>query len=262
MINLPKPLSVHKGHTTHRRFKPFLSAFRYRMFLIEVDIDRLDEAGRQCRLFSTTGAALFSFKRKDHGDLGQSELRGWAADEFAKAGVDISEASVGLITLPRHLFYKFAPISIWIARGQDGSPVGVLYEVRNTFGDRHIYAARIDGEWDRHNAPKSFHVSPFFDISGRYQFSLRSDANELHLGVTTIKDGQPLHMATLATRRKPATDRAFLSAFLTMPFSTLGVSIAIHWEALKLWLKGAKYHSRPETKRDRLTVARSANSET
>ena len=241
-------LLLHHGRTVHRRYVPFRSEFDYGVAMIDLDIDRLDEAHRQCRLFGVEERALFSFERKDHGAQEITNLRPWAEAQFQEAGISIPTGTIRLVTFPRHAFYKFAPISLWIALDEKGAPSAILYEVRNTFGERHIYAASLEGRWSRHRAPKSFHVSPFFDVSGTYAFSLRYDVQGLRLGVTTEKEGEPVHMASLATRAAPASDRNLLSTALHMPFSTLGVSLGIHWEALKLWLKGARYHGRPKKK--------------
>lgn len=239
------PLLIHRGVTRHRRFTPFRSEFSYRVAMIDLNIDQLEEAGAQCGAFGVEKPALFSFRRKDHGAQEKVDLRPWAEAEFRKAGIDAEGTEIRLITFPRHLFYKFAPLSLWIALGTDGEPAGILYEVRNTFGERHTYAARLDGHWGRHEAPKRFHVSPFFDVSGRYLFSLRYDGDGLRLGVTTRRSGEPVHLASLETHALPATPARFGQTALTMPFSTLGVTLGIHWEALKLWAKGARYHKKP-----------------
>lgn len=239
-------LNLHRGETVHRRFTPFSSSFRYRLALIDLDIDRLDEANLQTWLFSVERPAMFSFRRRDHAGFEKRALRPWAEATLLRAGVTPPTGSIRLITFPRHLFYKFAPISLWIAHDETGSPAAIIYEVRNTFGECHSYVAALEGSRSRHEAQKSFHVSPFFDVSGTYQFSLRITQNGLHLGVTTIAEGQPVHSASLSTNCAPASDKDLAAVAIGMPFSTIGVTMGIHWEALKLWIKGARYHPRPK----------------
>ena len=251
-------LRIHLGHTVHRRFKPFRSSFRYRVAMIDLDVDRLDEASRQTKLFAVERPALFSFRRRDHAAQVSGPLRPWAEAQFQTAGINPPEGALRLITFPRHAFYKFAPISLWLAFDISGDLTAILYEVRNTFGERHTYAARLNGSWSRHDAAKSFHVSPFMDVSGQYRFSLQYGQDDLRLGVTTIKDGRPFHIASLTTHIRTATDAALASVAVRLPLSTIGVSLAIHWEALKLWLRGARYHSKPKNLSDaptRATVA-------
>lgn len=244
-MSSPCPFRLHKGQTTHRRFKPFSSSFTYKVALIDLDIDQLERAGRQTRLFSVEGVSLFGFRRKDHGAHEEGALRPWAESRFREAGIDVPNGPIRLVTFPRHFFYKFAPISLWIALDRQHRPAAIIYEVRNTFGERHAYAANLEGSWSRHVAPKSFHVSPFFDVSGKYQFSFQYSDTAIKLGVTTTKDGVPSHMASLSTASQPATDRALAALAVRMPLSTIGVTFGIHWEALKLWVKGARYHHKP-----------------
>lgn len=245
------------GHTVHQRSVPFAHRFKYGLSLIDIDIDRLDEAAQKSVLFSVDTPGLFSFNRKDHGDRTDTPLRPWAICHFEDANIDLEGGAIRLITFARHAFYKFAPISLWLGHGPDGDLRGILYEVNNTFGETHIYiAATPSAGRSQHTADKVFHVSPFFDISGQYRFTLRSDARQLSLIVETLSDQTRTHMATIKTRRQPANSGAFLRLALTKPLSSLAVSVAIHWQALKLWLKGARYHSRPALPEAASTLAK------
>lgn len=249
-------IRIHKGRTLHRRFVPFVSEFSYKLFMVELDIDRLDEAKKSLWTFGVETPALFSFRKRDHADESGAPLRGWAEAQFKEAGIDASTLNIRLLSFPRHLFYKFAPISLWIAlRGE--TPVGIIYEVRNTFGEKHNYVAELEGAWSRHSADKVFHVSPFFDVSGTYEFSFQYNGERLQLGVTSCSDSGPTHLATLSTKAVAATDTAFLKTAFLRPLSTLGVTLGIHWEALKLWLKGARYRSRPKKTSAETTLAKS-----
>ncbi|MEO0981765.1 MAG: DUF1365 domain-containing protein [Pseudomonadota bacterium] len=246
------------GRTVHARFTPFEQRFSYRLFLIDIDIDRLEAANRQSALFSVDRPNLFSFRRKDHGPKDGSTLRPWATDMFGQADIDLNGGPIRLTTFPRHLFYKFAPISLWFGYGPDGALRGLIYEVNNTFGETHCYVATIGAKDSCHEAKKRFHVSPFFDVSGRYRFTLREPHTRLSLVVDTLHDADRTHTATMTGRAIPATDAAFARASLARPLSTLGVTAGIHWEALKIWRKGAKYRSKPAAPIIGHTIARSA----
>lgn len=239
------PLRLQKGHTTHQRSTPFLHRFRYRLALIDVDIDRLADASQQAALFSVDRPNLFALRQRDHGPRNDSDLRSWATRKFNTAGIDAPD-SIRLVTFARHAFYKFAPISLWLGHDKSGALTGIIYEVNNTFGESHCYvAATPEPGRNRHSADKSFHVSPFFDLSGQYRFTLRSDDEGINLVVETLHDGVQTHVATIMTKASPATSLAFASLAITRPLSSLAVSLAIHWQALKLWLKGARYVSKP-----------------
>ena len=249
-------LRLWKGHTTHKRSVPFTHRFRYGLAMIDVDIDRLGEAHKTTRLFSVDRPNLFSFRRKDHAERKDKDLRLWAKRHFEGADIALNGGPVRLITFPRHLFYKFAPISLWLGYGPGGDLRGILYEVNNTFGETHTYVAKTPGETgNKHIADKVFHVSPFFDVTGKYQFTLSATDERLKLIVETVDAKQQTHVATIMAKAYPATSTTFLSLAATKPLSSLGVTFAIHWQALKLWLKGARYHSRPALPKNTSTLA-------
>lgn len=253
MVQAPA-LRLLKGHTTHQRSAPFMHRFKYGLALIDIDVDRLDEAAAQSALFGVDKSNLFSFNRRDHGERKSKDLRLWADRHFEGAGIELNGGAVRLVTFPRHAFYKFAPISIWLGHDPQGNLAGVLYEVNNTFGETHTYVASTPNtSRNRHIGDKQFHVSPFFDISGKYQFTLRYDANQFSLIVATMHGDKQTHMASIKTKAQNATNGAFAKLAIRRPISSLGVTFAIHWQALRLLLKGAKYHSKPKQSDARTT---------
>ncbi len=253
----PQPaLSLWTGQTVHVRYHPFERRFAYDLVLIDLDIDRLDEAAASSALFSVNAPGLFSFRSEDHGPKQKdAPLRPWAEAELAKAGVTLDGGAIRLVTFPRHLFYKFAPLSLWYGYGPDGDLRGILYEVNNTFGETHCYVAAVSGGRNAHTAPKAFHVSPFFDVTGTYRFTLRSPEEKLGVVVESLKDETCLHMANITARRRPATGANLLKLAVTNPFSTLGVTLGIHWQALKIWLRGAAYRRKPAPPKSGTTIA-------
>ena len=256
MKELPA-LRLWRGHTVHQRSVPFEHRFKYGLALIDVDIDRLDEAHRQAATFSVDRSNLFSFDRKDHGTRKPEDLRPWAEQQFRQAGIELAGGVIRLVTFPRHAFYKFAPVSLWLGHRPDGALQGILYEVNNTFGESHVYVAPTpDATRHRHDIAKTFHVSPFFDVSGRYEFTLRWNKTDLRLIVASCKHGTQTHLATICTQAQKATSAAFVRLAFSKPFSTLAVTLGIHWQALKLWIKGAKYHSKPKQSPVRTTIAK------
>jgi len=238
-------IMLYKGQTRHTRFVPFEKSFSYKLFLIDIDIDRLDEANTQSICFGANKPGLFSFHNRDHGTRQDISLRPWAEDMLKSAGVNLEGGTIRLVTLPHHLFYKFAPISLWFGYGPEGDLHGVIYEVNNTFGDTHSYVASVGEGRNQHLADKQLYVSPFFDVTGKYRFTLRAPDDRLSLVIENLEDGQRTHMASLSAQRALATNGALLKAAITRPISTLGVTFAIHFEALKLWISKAGYRSRP-----------------
>ncbi len=239
------PLHIWRGSTRHIRLKPFEHRFRYPVAMIGIDLDRLEEADQTTRWFGVNRGAVFSFHEKDFGARVGSGLKIWSCARFESAGIYGVEQVV-LICQPRIAGYQFNPVTLHFGYDRSGILRGIIYEVHNTFGEAHAYAAPVKGSAvEQHRADKVFHVSPFFDVSGHYEFALQPPDETLSLAIRkTASDGPDFH-ASLCLRRKPATARGFLGWFAFFPFSTLGTIALIHFEALRLWLKGARYHKRP-----------------
>jgi uncharacterized protein len=257
-VNWPA-LQLWRGQTVHTRHAPFENRFAYDLVLIDIDIDRLDAAQSISAFFAVEKPALFAFYRKDHGPRTGGPLRPWAEDMFAAAGVLLGSGMIRLVTFPRHFLYKFAPISLWYGYGPDGDLRGIIYEVNNTFGDTHAYVAAASAGRNQHEADKALYVSPFFDVSGKYRFTLRAPGNLLDVVVESFTGERRLHMANIKARRCEATTGALLRFALTNPLSTLGVPFAIHWQALKLWLRGAGFRGRPAPPTAPVSVAKIFN---
>lgn len=245
-LSLSSAGALYTGKTVHERRAPFLHRFSYRLGSILLDLDRLNEAGRQSRVFSVGRFNLYSFHAKDHGPRDGGDLSAWARALLAQHGVELSaDDRVQLLSAPRVLGYQFNPLSIYFASGADGKLKGVIYQVHNTFGDSHCYVARAqDGAVQTHDAEKIFHVSPFFDRAGRYEFTLREPDDRFHLTIFKQREDGPDFMATMAMKREALSTAQLIRLFVTQPFSSLKTILAIHWEALRLWIKGARYHSR------------------
>lgn len=249
-------LKVLTGQTVHARFTPFEQRFSYGLMMVDVDIDRLDEAASQSRLFSIDRSSLYSLNTSEHGGRDGRDLRPWASDILARAGVDASGCALRLVTFPRHAFYRFAPLSLWFASRPDGGLQGVIYEVNNTFGESHTYVAKVSGSANVSEADKRFHVSPFFDVTGKYRFTLKRTDERLSLVIDTLVDDARTHMATISARSQRGSDAVFARTALLKPLSSLGVSAGIHWEALKIWLRGAGYRPKPQPPETGHTIAR------
>lgn len=249
-------LKLWTGKTVHHRYAPFERRFAYDIILIDVDIDRLAEADRQSVMFGIDRPALFSLRQDEHGAMSPGvSLRGWAEEMFSSAGVSLAGGKIRLVTFPRHVFYKFAPLSLWYGYGTDGALKGIIYEVKNTFGEHHSYVASVDAPLSHHEADKSFHVSPFMDVSGKYRFTLRAPNDKLRVTVENWEAGKRTHMANIAAMQKPATSAELLRLSVVQPFSSIGVMAGIHWQALKVWIRGAGYRSRPPPPERPATIA-------
>lgn len=253
------PACAQDGRTTHVRFTPFERRFSYRLAQVLVDIDRLDDAARGLRFLSHNRFNLFSFHARDHGDRSGASLRPWAEAMLARADVALDGGRIDLLCFPRVFGFVFNPISIFFGYGPDGALRGVIYEVNNTFGETHAYVAALgEGDSHEHEAAKLLHVSPLFNVRGDYRFRLHAPAETFHLTIENMVNGQREHLAALVTKRRALTDRWLLGVLFQLPFSTLQVVAAIHWQALQIWLRGATYRSRPAPPVEPASLARSS----
>lgn len=238
---------LYLGRVMHRRLRPFVHHFVYRVFSLCVDIDELPALGRRLRLFSHNRLNLFAFHDRDHGPCDGTPLRPWVETLVRRAGIELAGGRVRLLCFPRILGYAFNPLAVWFCHRADGALAAVVYEVRNTFGERHSYVlpvAPAAGETLRQGCPKRFYVSPFLAVSGRYAFRLAEPGERLSMAIRLRDAGGDLLLASHTGARAPLDDRTLLRAFFGYPLMTLKVIAAIHWEALRLWRKGARLHAR------------------
>lgn len=236
------------GQTFHGRRGAVANAFRYSIDYVLLDAEAAPSGpwlfGRNVRAL----AALFD---SDHGGAVKNG-RGaqWVRDVLAEHGLTaLRDARVSLLAQPRVLGHVFNPVSFWLVNDDAGMLRAVIAEVSNTFGDRHSYLCHHDdlrpiGSSDRLTARKIFHVSPFQDVSGVYTF--RFDIRPDRIGIwIDYQDGDNGLLATLTGRRRPLTNLSILTACLRRPLGSRRVLGLIHWQALKLWWKGAAYRPRP-----------------
>lgn len=244
------PAALYFGEVMHARLKPIGHRFSYRVMSLLIDLDRLDAADRQSPLFGVNRAALYGFHEADHGRRDGSSLRGYVEACAAEHGIDLTGGRVLLLCYPRLLGFTFNPLSVYFCHAAGGELALVIYEVRNTFGDIHAYVLPVKpGEFSqagvRQQQEKLFHVSPFVEMAMRYHFRVSPPGDNVKLRILETDPEGPLLSATFIGRRRALTTAALLRAFFALPLVTLKIVAAIHWEALRLWLKGTRLVPRP-----------------
>jgi DUF1365 family protein len=242
---------LYAGKVMHQRMKPVGHRFSYDVFSLMINLDRLDEADRLSQVFSVNRRNLLSFHEKDHAGDRAVSLRNYVDTLLQEAGVAMPPARVLLVCYPRILGLVFNPLAVYYAYGQDSALNAMIYEVRNTFGERHTYVCPIapDDMSDagvRQQCDKLFHVSPFIPMAMRYRFRMLPPGDEIRWRILeTDKDG-PLLSATFSGVQVPLKTGKILRLVARIPHLTLKIVAGIHWEALKLWIKGMRYISRPQ----------------
>ncbi|MBF0664365.1 MAG: DUF1365 family protein [Brevundimonas sp.] len=251
--------ALYRGEVMHRRARPHMHQLNYRVFWLLLDLSELDRLDKSLRLFSRGRFNLLSFHERDHGDGSTTPLRGQVEALLARAGLDLGGGPIRLLTMPRVFGYVFNPISLFYCHHADGRLAAMIYEVTSTFGVRHAYlipvpaADQADGLISQ-CAAKALHVSPFMGMDMDYEFRGRVPGERLTLTIGGFDAGGLLITAALSAVRRPLSDRALLAAVAAIPLLTLKVVVAIHWEALRLWLKGVRLRPAPAPASEPVTL--------
>jgi DUF1365 family protein len=240
--------AIYSGTVAHRRLRPRMHFLKYRAFWMLFDLDELPSLDRSLKRFSYNRFNLFSFHDRDHGDGSGKPLRQWVETHLKEAGIATDGGPIRLLCLSRILGYVFNPISVYFCYLKDGTLNAILYEVNNTFGQRHSYLIPVEpgaGGMIVQRCPKRLYVSPFNDMEMSYEFKVIPPDTTIAVGVDALDSRGLLITTALSGKRKDFSDREMARAFAAHPLLTLKVIVAIHWEALQLWLKGMKITNRP-----------------
>lgn len=237
----------------HARLNPFRHRFSYRFFTGFFDIDRIGDQSKKLKLFSYNKWNVFSFFDRDHGAQDGKPLRPWVEKLLKEADLDFVCGPIMLLCLPRILGYVFNPLSVFYCFDTRGELQAILYEVHNTFGESHTYVTPISMEDGSdvakpHQANKSFYVSPFIGMQAKYHFSINKPAETIAVNIRQTNQDGDLLLASLTGQQAEFSDRALIRLFFAHPFLTFTVIAAIHWQALRLWFKGARYHGHAASK--------------
>ncbi|MGB0342070.1 MAG: DUF1365 domain-containing protein [Parvibaculales bacterium] len=241
------------GTVRHARYRPRRHRFTYRVFNIYADIDALEAGALNSTLFKYNRFALFSLRARDHGAKDGSSIRAFV-DKLLQQGGIARPDKVMMLCYPRLLGYAFNPITVYYCF-TEGRPCAMIYEVRNTFGDDHIYTiACPDGIADiKHSRDKLMHVSPFIGMAATYHFSTATPEQNLRLVIRETEGSDPLLVASFVGQRRALNAGNLISAFVRHPLMTLKVVLAIHFEAAKLFVKGVPFIKRPVPPKSRIS---------
>ena len=237
---------IYKGFVTHRRFSPLRHFFYYKTFSILFDLDELEELNKKIKIFSLNSFNLFSFYNKDHGARDGKDLKKWAKKIFEKYELPLNISKIKLLCFPRILGYAFNPLSVFYC--YDGEKLKViLYEVKNTFNEQHTYIFLVDenSKIISQKCNKKFYVSPFIEMKTLYNFRLSEPGENLKILIkqTNFLEENVL-VACQMGKKQDLSSKTLLMNFLTHPLMTFKIIIAIHFEALRLWKKGAIFQKR------------------
>lgn len=254
--------AIYEGVVTHRRFSPASHRLRYRIFMLLLDLDELSSLAAKLRVLKFGPFGLMSFRAADHGDRSGGDLKAYARERLAEAGI-VADGAIRLLCMPRILGYGFNPLSLYFCHRADGELAAILYEVRNTFGQRHSYlaAAPEPGVGPlRQSAPKRFFVSPFMDMDLTYDFDIAPPGEAVAVGVSARRGDEAILTARFGGRHRPLTDANLLKAWLKHPLLSFKVIAGIHWEAVKIVGRGIWLRPRPPLPPEAVTLGASVRS--
>ena len=246
---------LYSGLVTHARVKPRPHRLAYRIFMLLIDLDEARELSRRVKTLGFGRFNLFGFDEARHGDGSGRPLKVQVEEMLAKAGI-APGGPVRVLAMPQILGRAFNPLTVYFCHRPDGALSAILYEVNNTFGERHSYLipAADAPKVDQH-VRKDFYVSPFMDMDLSYAFHIRPPEESVKVVVDAHDADGLVLAASFMGKRSELSDGNLIKAWLTHPWMTLGVVAAIHIEALKIWLKGEKVRVRTPEMGHRVTVA-------
>ena len=234
--------SIYNGTVIHKRFKPKKHYFKYSVFSLLIDLSDLNNLNKNISFFSYNRFNLISFFDKDHGQRDGSSLTEWVKKNLEENNIFSKDIRIKLLCYPRIFGYVFNPLSVFFVYDHNENLISILYEVKNTFGEQHTYIFKINIKNKQifNNCKKKFYVSPFMDLESKYFFKVLIPNERLSVIIDQRDKEGKLLFASQDGERVKLSSKNLLISYLKHPLMTLKIISAIHYEALKLWMKGIK----------------------
>ena len=233
---------IYSGNVVHKRFKPKIHSFKYKVFSLLIDLSELELLDKNLKIFSYNKFNIVSFYDGDHGARDGSSIKEWVIDNLKKNNINNENIQIKLLCYPRIFGYVFNPLSVFYIYDNNSNLISVLYEVKNTFGEQHTYIFKtdIDQNLIQHMCKKKFHVSPFIEMDCVYFFRLLKPGNKISVIIDqNDKKGKILYASQDGVKSE-ITNLNIINSYLKHPLMTFKIILAIHFEAFKLWSKGIK----------------------
>ncbi|MEN7530256.1 DUF1365 domain-containing protein [Cupriavidus sp. DL-D2] len=230
----------------HDRLRPVRNRFVYPVFCLRLNVDALAQLNRWW--FGIDRAGIVSLRTQDYGARDGSDLSTWMRARLRAADLP-DDGEIWLQTFPRLFGYAFNPVSFWFCHDRDGNLRALVAEVNNTFGGRHTYLVTAPDLGPIHDRTvlatrKLLHVSPFNDVRGHYAMHVRESGTTSFVGIDYLDDAGMLLRTAISGHKQPLTGTTMLHALLRQPWLTLSVTLRIHWQALRLWMRGVPFHGK------------------
>ena len=246
---------IYNGKVIHRRFKPKEHYFKYNVFSLLIDIDELETIENKIKIFSYNKFNIISFFDKDHGPRDGTSVKEWVINNLKDIGIENHKIQIKILCYPRIFGYVFNPLSVFFIYDESSRLIAILYEVKNTFGEQHTYVFKTeDKKVIINDCTKKFHVSPFIEMECHYYFRVLKPSDKISVIIDQKdKDGKLLY-ASQDGKAAELNEKNLLTSYISHPLMTFKIIAAIHYEALKLWLKGIKIIKRKLKIKNNLSI--------
>ena len=247
---------IYTGNVVHKRFKPKIHFFKYKVFSLLIDLSEIHLLDKNLKIFSYNKFNIISFYDKDHGDRDGSSIKLWVKKNLRNIGIMTEDISIKLLCYPRIFGYVFNPLSIYFIYNKNTELISIFYEVKNTFGEQHTYVFKsdINNNLVQHMCKKKFHVSPFIEMDCVYFFRLLKPGNKISVIIDqNDKEGKILYASQDGVKSE-ITNVNLTKSYLKHPLMTFKIILAIHFEAFKLWSKGIKFIKKKFKIKNNITV--------
>ena len=250
-----KSSNIYIGKVVHKRFKPKEHFFKYNVFSLLIDLDELEIINNEIRIFSYNKFNLISFFDKDHGPRDGSPVKEWVLKNLETINIFNKNIKIKLLCFPRIFGYVFNPLSIFYIYDDELKLISILYEVKNTFGEQHVYIFKTTNEKViQNNCKKKFHVSPFIEMDCEYFFKILKPDNKLSVVIDQYDKEGKIFFASQDGEAIEFNAKNLINSFLSHPLMSFKIILAIHFEAFRLWIKGVKFVKKKINIKNNITI--------
>ena len=247
---------IYTGNVVHKRFKPKIHYFKYKVFSLLIDLSEIDLLDKNLKIFSYNKFNIVSFYDTDHGARDGSSIKNWVIDNLKRNNIYTDDIQIKLLCYPRIFGYVFNPLSVFYIYDKNSNLISILYEVKNTFGEQHTYIFKSDKNQNliQHVCKKKFHVSPFIEMNCVYFFRLLKPGNKISVIIDqNDKEGKILYASQDGVKSE-LNNNTLIKTYLKHPLMTFKIILAIHFEAFKLWTKGIKFIKKKIKIKNNITI--------
>ena len=253
---MTKESSIYIGNVIHKRFKPKVHYFKYKVFSTLLDLSEINLLDKSLKIFSYNKFNIISFYNKDHGARDGSSIKDWVINNLKKNNIDTNDIKIKLLCYPRIFGYVFNPLSVFYIYDKNLNLISILYEVKNTFGEQHTYIFKtgIRHNLLQHMCKKKFHVSPFIEMNCIYFFRLLKPGNKISVIIDQNDEDGKILYASQDGIKSELTNANLIKSYLKHPLMTFKIILAIHFEAFRIWTKGIKFIKKKIKIKNNITI--------